>query len=517
MGAAMLDETMIDRIAEEGSRSVALSFLAEVDAAAETLAAGTGGEALHDFRVALRRLRTTLRAYRPWLEGSVRKKDERRLKKIVRGTGAARDAEVELAWLGEARQGLSQRHAVGAEFLAERLKRPQDAWAEDQTRTLARYRRVSAKLAEGLLTYRGRLDADAHPVSFGGALASVAAAHLGTLRERLATISGAGDQENVHRARIEGKKLRYLLEPLRANRHADAQAVVKRLKKLQDVLGDLHDCHTLAGELASALVDASAERARRLHAAAYEHGAVGTQLRDELRGGPRAGLLVLDRLVRSRRDALFEALERDWRQGGFEALAADVAALLGRLEDRAGGKMENVRTFLLSGLPPPAGEAPVVETEVGFLPGERLHERLRRTTTDGADHFWRGMKQGAGPRRLEVEEEIGREVFDRLWPLTEGARLRKRRHELEEGGVHWLVEEVEDAGVVLARAELASRDVDAPVPEWLRPFVVREVTGDLAYLEETLARHQGAPPMGLDPGQAGGHVQGTGPEVPCPP
>ena len=47
---------------------------------------GEGGdtEALHDFRVALRRLRSTLRTYRPWLGDGARRKHVKRLRAVAR-------------------------------------------------------------------------------------------------------------------------------------------------------------------------------------------------------------------------------------------------------------------------------------------------------------------------------------------------------------------------------------------------------------------------------------------------
>ncbi len=87
----------MDRSAEEGARVVALGLLAEAGGAAEALASGAGDEPLHDFRVALRRLRSALRTFRPWLEDSVRPRQEKRLKKIARSTNEERDAEVQLA------------------------------------------------------------------------------------------------------------------------------------------------------------------------------------------------------------------------------------------------------------------------------------------------------------------------------------------------------------------------------------------------------------------------------------
>ncbi len=511
-----VDETVIDRSAEEGARYVALALLADGDGAAARLATGGDDEALHDFRVALRRIRSTLRAFRPWLKGSVGRKMEKRLRRFAHATNDARDAQVQLSWIVEQRHALGRRQRVAVDYLSERLETRRSAWAGDQARVLARYGRASHKLFERLQTFRGRIDASARSNTYGSALAGGMAEHLAALREHIAAISGSTDEEHIHRARIEGKKLRYLLEPLRGSRHADPQQMVKRLKQLQDVLGELHDCHRLAAEIAAALVDAAVERARALHAAAYDRGASGARLREELRGDPRAGLLALDRLLLARREALFARLGGEWRTGGVDALAAEVNGLVAKLEARAGGRIENERKFLLTGLPPRAEDAPALEIVQGWLPGERIQERIRRVAGAEGERYWRGLKQGAGPQRLEAEEEITREVFETLWPLTEGRRISKRRRKIEEGRLTWEIDDFDGRDLVLAEVELPPEDVAATIPEWLRPLVVHDVTDDPAYLNHNLARAQPvpAPPVRTEPGQKGSQAQGGASESP---
>ena len=482
-----IDEAVIDRSAEEGARHVALALLSEGDHAAQRLAEGADDEALHDFRVALRRIRSTLRAFRPWLEGSVQRKMEKRLRKLAHATNDARDAEVALQWIGAQRHALGRRQRAAIDFISERLEVRRAAWAGEQKGVLARYTRASRKLVERLQTYRGRIDASARSAPYGSALAGGVTEHLAALREHVGAIRGPGDEENIHQARIEGKRLRYLLEPLRKNRHADSQEAVKSLKKLQDVLGELHDCHRLAAEIAAALVDAAVERAQALHAAAYDRGATGSQLRDELRGGPRAGLLALDRLLMARREAPFATLDREWRTGGLDALTGAIEELAARLEARAGGRIENERKFLLSSLPPRAEETPAIHIAQGWLPGERLQERIRKVSDADGERYWRVLKQGAGRQRLDSEEEISRELFEALWPLTEGRRTSKRRHRFGEGRISWEIDEFEDRDLVLAQAELPTQESAATIPEWLQPLVVREVTDDPAYWSRNLA------------------------------
>ena len=506
-----IDEDVIDRNAEEGARVVALALVAECDRAAGRLAIGEDDEALHDFRVALRRLRTTLRAFRPWLEGSVRRRMEKLLRKLARATNAARDAEVQLAWLSAQRVGFAGRQQIGLDFLCDRIAGRRDGADGERDRLLARYARISGKLARRLQTYEGHVDASAASGPFGGVLGMLLSDQVDALRQGLGAIRAAGDDENVHRTRIEAKRLRYLLEPLRGNRHADARDVVKRLKSLQDALGELHDCHVLAGEIASAFVDAAAERARKLYAAVYEAGASGAELRDELRGSARPGLLALARVLRERRDALFAGLERDWREG-IGVLAAETQAIAGALEARAGGKVESERKYLLAAVPPRAEEVPAFEIAQGWLPGARLHERVRRVRGPEGERYWRGLKQGTGRQRLEADEETSREVFEALWPFTEGRRVSKRRRKVDDAGLTWEIDQFLDRDLILAEVELSMRTADAPLPEWLRPLVVREVTDDPAYHNEALAlsapgatRSEREAPLAPGPGEPPEH------------
>jgi CHAD domain-containing protein/CYTH domain-containing protein len=500
-----LDAEVIDRTAGEGARLVALALLAEADEAAARLEGGADPEALHDYRVALRRLRTTLRAFRPWLEASVGRRDERRVKKAAALTNPARDAEVQLAWLRAQEPGTDGRRRAGLEYLRERIgERAADGAAPADV--VARHRRLARRLAPRLEVYEENLRADAPGATFGAALAGQLRAQLAALRDRIEAISGPADEATAHRARIEGKRLRYLLEPLRGNPHADAREAVGHLKVLQDVLGELHDAHVLGAELGRALVDAAAESARRLHAQVYaEPGGRGAGRAPS----PRPGLVALARRARERRDALHASLRAELARGTLEAISADVEGIAAALERRAGGALETERKYRLAAVPPRALEREPLEISQGWLPGERFRERVRRVRGAGGERWFRALKQGTGLRRLEAEEETSREVFETLWPLTEGRRVEKRRFRVEDGGLVWEIDEFTDRELVLAEVELPAAARDAPLPGWLAPHVVQEVTGDAAYLNENLGAGAGAVPAraGAEP-RAAGRVDG---------
>ena len=158
------------------------------------------------------------------------------------------------------------------------------------------------------------------------------------------------------------------------------------------------------------------------------------------------------------------------------------------------------RVFLLSGLPPamPAGE--VWQIDQGYLPpagGDPAHleGRLRRIVhADGRVECVHTLKRGLGLVRDEVERAMGISEFDREWPRTAGRRLRKVRTRITEGDRVWEIDRFVDLPVVLAECELPSADAELPVPAWLAPHVVREVTEDPAYRNSALAIRAGLLP-----------------------
>ena len=137
----------------------------------------------------------------------------------------------------------------------------------------------------------------------------------------------------------------------------------------------------------------------------------------------------------------------------------------------------------------------MVEIEQGWLPGERLRERLRRTKRGGEVSYYRTIKLGRGVQRVELEEETTQRVFDHLWTLTEGCRIRKRRYEVPDGDLVWEIDEFIGRELVLAEVELSSPELIPTLPAWLAGHVVDEVTDDGRYTNLSLAQ-EGLPGAG---------------------
>jgi CHAD domain-containing protein len=324
---------LLGRPPEEAARVLALELLeAAAGAHARLGAQRAGDEALHDFRVGLRRLRSTLRSYRPWLGGSRARKLERELKRLGRSTGGGRDAEVQLAWVRAAAAGLSAHQRAGAAWLAARLEeRVAAGYAEAAGHLAEAFPPLAAEVRRRLGVYRTevRLDAADPTPAFSAAVATALAEAAAELERSLDRIGDAADREAIHAARIRGKRLRYLLEPV-AEEAPAARLPVRRLKELQDVLGELHDAHVLAAELEAAAAAAAAERAAALLRAALDGDAEAPRRARGKRVQP--GLTALARANRARRDALFTRLAEGWLDGRAASFFTAVGELAGALD-----------------------------------------------------------------------------------------------------------------------------------------------------------------------------------------
>ncbi|HVH10316.1 MAG TPA: CHAD domain-containing protein [Gemmatimonadales bacterium] len=322
---------LVSRSGRQGAAIVGLALLDEARAAVGRLENPDDDEALHDFRVAIRRVRTLLRSFRPELKAAVPRKLERRLRTLTRHTGAGRDAEVQLTWLGEHRPALGARARPGVNWFTARLTERRDrAYATIREGVAPEFRELERRMRRALTTAKiGTGVTQRAP--FGVAAARVLQAELGALEQELAAARARRDEEAVHGGRIAVKRLRYLLESLSGDVNR-ASALIGELKALQELLGQLHDLHVLIAELGEAVADAAAERARRLHTRAL--GSVGgTGSGAGTRSTPRrpapgsAGLLALARLAAANERELYQRLLGATVDAQVQAVVSSLTAL----------------------------------------------------------------------------------------------------------------------------------------------------------------------------------------------
>jgi CHAD domain-containing protein len=290
--------------AARGVRLVAMELLGDAAQAADRLAHAHDAEALHDFRVAMRRLRSWFRAFKVELRETARRRDRRALRALVRATNSGRDTEVQLAWLERAAKSKNVKCRRGATWLAEHIhERQRSAGEAFDDSCIDAFEKLRKKLTKRLEL---RKSDDGSP-TLAQAIASQLPAHVDALTAALHSVHAADDERPAHDARIAAKRLRYLLEPA-ATRSKLAATMVERLKQLQDDLGDVHDAHVLGHVLREAIVETPLARV------------------DDL-------VAVVARLERDTK-RLFGHVERGWlgRATAVRRLGRDAKTLVARFE-----------------------------------------------------------------------------------------------------------------------------------------------------------------------------------------
>lgn len=247
-----LPANLLERPAPEGVRRLAVARLLDVIVERQRLDNPGDADAIHDFRVALRRLRSVLRAYRGVLDDSVSPRIRRRLSCMARLSGVNRDADVRLQWLAERRDTIRGVGNPGLAWVVQQLRRERRAGERNLRRELElHFAATTETLQRRLMHYRVMLGPRENPAlpSTRELMSSTLLGLIGTQRECLDAPRSAGDVRALHVARVASKRLRYALEPLAEGGFASkrlarsAGAAVARLALLQDELGAINDAH----------------------------------------------------------------------------------------------------------------------------------------------------------------------------------------------------------------------------------------------------------------------------------
>lgn len=458
-------DSLLTREAHDAARALALDWLARVAMSSVRVRAEPNDvEAVHATRVAITRLRATLRIYRETLGKGLGARGARELRLLNRALGRVRDLDVQLQWLAAHQSSFTEDMRPGADWLLAHLLVKRDA----------RARRVGAALTRHLDTH---VEAWQHtlrnytvPRVVGELphtepLAAVVVQQLHhavhRLERSLRLAAETDEPERIHASRIAIKRVRALLVPW-LSELPEIQPLYATLSQAQDTVGAMRDAHLLALATRRA-ASREPERTDSLHALAAFLDTASTEHGAEFRN--------------------------TWLHDGGSAALREVPQVAHALARIARGDHEIERKLLLRAAPPTALAAAGVRIAQGWLPGEQLRERLRRSVyPDGRVEWTRTVKVGTGVSRIEVEEQTEPMLFESLWPLTASARVEKVRHTVADGAYTWEVDVFLDRELVLAEVELPSSETLVTLPDWLAPYLVRDVTGDPAYVNANLAR-----------------------------
>ena len=428
-----------------------------------------GVAARHELRVTLRQLRVTLVAYSGPLSPMKPAKLSRRIASLARRIGPARNRDVHRQLLQSLRDARSspQRAALDKVPL---FSTDQSADALDCDAIRRRWEKLERQLRDAITTWTEEqcIDEPSSAISFRQSAADALDDATRELARRCAAISTVTDTAQMHSARLALKRARYLLAPLVGD-DAAAAMTLQSLREAQGLFGTINDASGF-GETIS--------ESRHGFAMAGETPS-------------RATTAALDAAERDLTARIAQAFQRlaSWREP--TALLAHIEslhAITARWRRIGAPPMEYERKWLLSGLPPRVRSLTPAVLRQGYLPGEALVERIRRVTERGRTTWIRTVKLGRGAARIEVEEPVSARLGTALFALTKGARVGKKRYAVTDGALTWEIDEFTDRDLVLAEVEFPDANTTVEFPVWLAPWIVREVTDDIAFTNWKLAR-----------------------------
>jgi CHAD domain-containing protein len=208
----------------------------------EPAARGGDIEAVHQLRVASRRLRATLQLFAPVLPAAVVGSATEGLGWLGRGIGAVRDLDVlTLAIAARSRRlGDDARAALGPLEHA-LVERRAVALAElGRLLDTARSRRVLSRLSQLVLSRPGVRG----PVRLGDVAGDLLQPLLRAVQRAGRDLDAETPAVALHRLRVRVKRLRYACEALESLIGDGMHPLLRRLVRLQDVLGEHQDAVT---------------------------------------------------------------------------------------------------------------------------------------------------------------------------------------------------------------------------------------------------------------------------------
>jgi CHAD domain-containing protein len=222
--------------------------LAEIERHDPGTRLGRDPESLHDMRVAVRRLRALLRAGRE-LAASETAELDGRLKQLGRVLGDVRDLDVLIARFEAEAADLGGEDATRGESLLAALR---------TERSCSRSRLLAALRSDeylALLDDTARAIDELEPSGSAASLDELADKPSSKLRKAVRKLPEKPADEELHIVRKKGKRARYAAEL------AGRGKLVKRAKKLQDVLGEHQDAVVAAERLRELAARAAPEQA----------------------------------------------------------------------------------------------------------------------------------------------------------------------------------------------------------------------------------------------------------------
>jgi len=192
----------------------------------------SGVEAVHQARVTTRRLGSALDLLQPWMTRGDHKKIDQTLRRLRKTLGPLRDLDIMLAGLERYRPA----HPAAVRWLEKRMLE-QRAKARQDLR-----RGQSLPATRQWLKREVVKKLEASQPRFKGTLSRLIRVRFEDFSKSANALAARQPELDVHALRISGKKTRYSLEIAAATGSPLSKEILDQFKRIQDALGEWHDC-----------------------------------------------------------------------------------------------------------------------------------------------------------------------------------------------------------------------------------------------------------------------------------
>jgi adenylate cyclase len=145
------------------------------------------------------------------------------------------------------------------------------------------------------------------------------------------------------------------------------------------------------------------------------------------------------------------------------------------------------RKFIIQSIPFPLDHQFFEDIRQGYLVTSEKGDEVR--VRQRGDHCFLTVKKGEGFERYEMEIEISRDQFEKLYGATADERLEKKRYIIKDHGFNIELDIFEGRlkGLMVAEVEFRSPDEGKAyrAPDWFG----REVTEDKRFANRNLAKY----------------------------
>lgn len=241
----------------EAGRKVMAFYVVRLLEEEENVRNDASGEAIHDMRVATRRLRSALDIFSPFYRKHVTKKLRNDLRRLGKALGAVRDLEVVRKKVDTDAESLGTSIHEGLQPLLDNWHEHLNANRQELLDLLdsERYAElldyavdfVSTPGKDAIETPHAQ---DPTPYLLRHVVPALIYQQYEIVRAYEPFLAGAS-LDTLHALRIEAKRLRYRLESFEEVLTSDAKRVVEATKALQDHLGELQDTRVATGLMQS--------------------------------------------------------------------------------------------------------------------------------------------------------------------------------------------------------------------------------------------------------------------------